>query len=73
MYYQVYIYKPNMKQAQHSCDSFTEVQELLEEKKPKFVRVEYFDQDGLVGIAKRMFSLIDQTYQRYGKIFNARP
>ena len=63
MYYQVYCQQSLIaKKSQFSCDSFQEVQELLEAKRPKLVTIEYFDCTGHVGTAVRMYNTMKEFY-----------
>jgi len=68
MYYQLFITnRSTQKKAQYSCDSFIEVQEVVEAKKPKFVFIEYYDCSGLVGVAHKYFNFAKGEYITYKK------
>jgi hypothetical protein len=73
MYFQVFLFNSKTaKWAQYSCDTFFEIQELLESKGcPKFIRVEYHNSFGLVGIAKKAFCFFESTYKTFAKESNA--
>ena len=56
MYFQLFITnRSTQKKSQFSCDTFQEVQEVVEQRKPKFVSIEYYDCTGLVGVAYKYF------------------
>lgn len=71
MYYQVFL--KNKKTGnfnQHSIDTFHELQELVEKKKPKFLKVHYYNCFGLVGLAYQYFNFSEQVYKTYKKVPN---
>ena len=69
MYYQLFIKtRDTYKDSQYSCDNWEEVVEVVEKKKPKFVRVEYYNQNGLVGVAYKYFNFLKEQFLTYKKI-----
>ncbi len=69
MYFQVFTTnRETSKKAQYSCDTFQEVQDLMEVKRPKFMYIEYYDQDGLVGVAYKYLHFVNDHYITYKKI-----
>jgi hypothetical protein len=69
MYFQLFITnRETQKKSQFSCDTFEEVQQVVEKKQPKFVFIEYYDCSGLVGIAYKYFDFLKGQYITYKKI-----
>lgn len=69
MYFQVFTTnRQTQKQSQFSCDNWEEVTEVIEKKQPKFVKVEYYDCSGLVGVACKYFNFLSGVYVTYKKI-----
>ena len=69
MYFQLFITnRETQKKSQFSCDTFEEVQEVVENKKPKFVYIEYYDCTGLVGVAHKYFNFLKGEYVTFKKI-----
>lgn len=69
MYYQIFLKsKRTGKESQFSCDSINEVRELLEERKPKFIRIQYFNSFGLIGTGFQYLSFKTGMYESYKKI-----
>lgn len=68
MYYQLFVtIRETQKQAQFSCDSFEEVQEVIAKKMPKHCKIEYYDCSGLVGTAEKYYNVSQDTYITYRK------
>lgn len=71
-YYQVFITnRTTGKRSQFSCDSLSEVNELVREKMPKFLEIHYYNSFGLVGEVSKMLSYKAVEYLSYRKIVNA--
>jgi hypothetical protein len=70
MYYQLFIRNASFKEVQISCDSFDEVQQVVEQRQPKAARVEYYDERGLVGTAWKARSFKTGLYHTYKKVSN---
>jgi len=71
MYYQLFITnRETQKKSQFSCDTFEEVVEVVETKKPKFVYCEYYNCEGLVGVAYKYYNFMKEEYICYKKIKN---
>jgi len=69
MYFQLFITnRSTQKKSQFSCDTFQEVQEVVEQRNPKFVSIEYHDCSGLVGVAYKYFDFMKDQYITYKKI-----
>jgi len=67
MYYQLFIRNASFKQVQFSCDTWEEVIEIMEQRSPKAVKIQYFNSDGLVGTAWKMRDWNTGTYNTYRK------
>ena len=71
MYYQLFITKrESQKLAQFSCDSMNEVIEVLQQYKPKFIKIEYYDENGLIGTGFQYYNFMLEKYVSYKKIAN---
>lgn len=71
MYMQLFITNRNtQKLSQFSCDDMNEVYEVLIKFKPKFIKVEYYDELGLIGIGFQYFNFLKDRYISYKKIPN---
>ena len=69
MYYQLFITKrSNGKLAQFSCDDMIELNEYVESRKPKFLKIEYYNCSGLVGTAYHYYNFLKDSYITYKKI-----
>jgi len=65
MYYQLFIKKTKQQTipSQISCDDWNEVQQEIERlNRPKYVTVEYDNQDGLYGIAVKEYDELNEVY-----------
>tara|TARA_R110002049_G_scaffold1956_1_gene14355 strand:+ start:307 stop:531 length:225 start_codon:yes stop_codon:yes gene_type:complete len=69
MYYQVYFQREvSSKVGQVSCDSWEEVQEEVTRLKfPKLVTVEYHNENGLFGTAKKFYNNLKEEYITFSK------
>lgn len=74
MYYQVfYRRKLGSKLCQVSCDTFDEINELVEHLgKPKYVQVDTYDQDGFVATSKHLYLFARDQYKKYWRTPNPR-
>ena len=71
LYIQLFIYdRLTGKRKQFSCDDITEVDEILRNRLPKFVEMQYFNSFGLVGVAKHYWNFSKLEYVRYFKQAN---
>ena len=71
MYMQLFTTNRNtQKLSQFSCDNMNEVFEVLIKLKPKFIKVEYYDELGLIGIGFQYFNFLQGRYISYKKIPN---
>ena len=68
MYYQLFIRNASFKEVQISCDTFEEVQQEMEKRSPKAVRVEYYNSEGHVGTAWKMRDWNTGFYNTYRKL-----
>ena len=69
MYYQLFITKRSTgKLAQFSCDDMIELNEYVEARKPKFLKIEYHNCSGLVGTAYHYYNFLKDSYITYKKI-----
>lgn len=67
MYYQMYILNEKGQRCQHNLDSWEEVQELIEARRPGTVELRYFDSDGWIGTAWKKWQVRMQQYVTYKK------
>ena len=69
MYYQLFIQRQvSSPKFQISCDNWNEVQEeIIRLGNPRLVEVHYYDETGLVGVAKKMYLSLKECYKTYFK------
>lgn len=71
MYMQLFITnRKTQKLSQFSCDNMDEMIEILIKFKPKFIKIEYYDESGLIGIGFQYFNFLIDRYISYKKIKN---
>ena len=69
MYMQLFITnRETQKISQFSCDNMNEVSEVVFNKKPKFLKIEYYDCSGLVGEAFKYYNFAEDMYITYKKV-----
>ena len=69
MYMQLFITKRETgKLSQFSCDNMVEVAEVVEARKPKFCKIEYYNCSGLVGTAWKYYNFVQDMYITYKKV-----
>lgn len=69
MYMQLFITQRSTgKLSQFSCDNMEEVSEVVEKKKPKFLKIVYYDCSGLVGTAWKYYNFASGMYITYKKV-----
>lgn len=69
MYYQLFLTKRSTgKLIQFSCDDMIELNEYVEDRRPKFLKIEYHNCTGLVGTAYHYYNFVKDSYIVYKKV-----